>query len=92
MRGVWASRDETIHVSGNIEAIEVPISFKIPGHVQKRFVDEGESVKEGQPVRLEAADLQAEVAAGRGELQQARATMPWCMARGPTKSPRRSPL
>src|SRR5438045_4069088 len=69
-------KDESIHLSGNIEAIEVPISFKIPGHVEKRFLDEGESVKEGQPIaRLEAADLQAEVAARRGELQQAQAAL-----------------
>ena len=34
--------DDALNVSGNIEAIEVPISFKVPGHVEKRFVDEGE--------------------------------------------------
>jgi HlyD family secretion protein len=69
-------QDESIHLSGNIEAIEVPISFKIPGHVEKRFLDEGASVKEGQPIaQLEAADLEAEVAARRGELQQAQAAL-----------------
>jgi HlyD family secretion protein len=69
-------KEESIHVSGNIEAIEVPISFKIPGHVEKRFLDEGESVKAGQPIaQLEAADLQADVAARRGELQAAQAVL-----------------
>ena len=49
--------------SGNIEAVEVAVSFKIPGRVEKRYVDEGEPVKEGQPVaQLETADLQADAA------------------------------
>jgi HlyD family secretion protein len=70
------SNDQSIHLSGNIEAIEVPISFKIPGHVEKRFLDEGDSVKAGQPIaRLESADLQADAAARRGELQAAQAAL-----------------
>ncbi len=68
--------DESLHVSGNIEAVEVAISFKIPGHVDKRYVDEGEPVKEGQPVaQLETADLQADAALRRAELQAAQAAL-----------------
>ena len=53
--------DDSLHVSGNIEAVEVAISFKIPGRVDKRNVDEGDAVQEGQPVaQLETADLQAD--------------------------------
>ena len=69
--GWWAlqfgkSGDQEIRVSGNIEAIEVPISFKVPGHVAKRFFDEGQSVKAGEPIaELEAADLRADVAVRR---------------------------
>ena len=68
--------DEQIRVSGNIEAIEVPISFKVPGHVVKRFFDEGQSVKAGEPIaELEAADLRADVAAREGELAAAKAML-----------------
>ena len=68
--------DETIHVSGNIEAVEVAISFKIPGHVEKRYVDEGQNVTAGKPVaRLETADLQADAALRRAELQAAEASL-----------------
>ena len=68
------SSDQSLRVSGNIEAIEVPISFKIPGHVEKRFFDEGESVTAGQPIaQLEAADLRADLAERRSELEKATA-------------------
>ena len=68
--------DDSLHVSGNIEAIEVAISFKIPGHVDKRYVDEGDRVKEGQPVaQLETADLEADAALRRAELHAAQAAL-----------------
>ena len=59
----WAGRgDDSLHLSGNIEAVEVAISFKIPGRVEKRYVDEGEPVYAGKPVaQLETADLQADL-------------------------------
>jgi HlyD family secretion protein len=68
--------DDSLHVSGNIEAIEVAISFKIPGRVDKRYVDEGETVKKGEPVaQLETADLEADAALRRGELRAAQAAL-----------------
>jgi HlyD family secretion protein len=68
--------DDAIHVSGNIEAVEVAISFKIPGRVEKRYVDEGDTVKKGMPLaQLETADLQADVALRCGELHAAEAAL-----------------
>ena len=68
--------DDSLRVSGNIETVEVAISFKIPGRVEKRFVDEGEPVYEGKPVaQLETADLRAEVAQRSGELHAAQAAL-----------------
>ena len=68
--------DDSLHLSGNIEATEVAISFKIPGRVIKRFVDEGDPVKAGMPMaQLETADLQADLALRRGELQAAQAAL-----------------
>ncbi|GLI38679.1 efflux RND transporter periplasmic adaptor subunit [Geobacter hydrogenophilus] len=53
----------TVAVSGTIEVTEVEVSFKIPGRVRERLVDEGELVKAGQVVaRLDDDDLRLEVA------------------------------
>ena len=38
--------DDALRLSGNIEATEVGISFKISGRVMRRLVDEGDKVKE----------------------------------------------
>ncbi|MGD1091713.1 MAG: HlyD family efflux transporter periplasmic adaptor subunit [Bryobacteraceae bacterium] len=48
-----------ILVSGNLEMTLVDISFKIPGRLVERTVDEGDSVKKGQLIaRLDQAQLQ----------------------------------
>jgi HlyD family secretion protein len=57
-----------IRVSGTIEATTVELSFKAPGRVVQRFVDEGDRVTAGQVIaRLESDDLAREVAARRAE-------------------------
>lgn len=61
-----------IRVSGNFEVTEAEVSFKIPGRVEQRFVDEGEPVRAGQPVAtLEHNDILHEVAIRRAEVAQA---------------------
>lgn len=68
--------DDSLHLSGNIEAVEVAISFKIPGRVVKRFVDEGDLVHQDKPVaQLETADLEADVALAKAQLQAAEAAL-----------------
>ena len=65
-----------LRVSGNIEVIEVGISFKIAGRVEKRLVDEGETVHRGQLIaELDTVDLEAEVAQRHAELQAAQAAL-----------------
>lgn len=65
-----------IHVSGNVEVTTVEVSFKIPGRVAERLVDEGEMVKTGQPVaRLESQDLTNEVALRRADIQAVHAEL-----------------
>ncbi|AJE04164.1 efflux RND transporter periplasmic adaptor subunit [Geobacter pickeringii] len=55
--------DGSIAVSGNIEVTDVEVSFKVPGKVRERLVDEGETVKAGQVVaRLDDEDRRLEVA------------------------------
>ena len=88
--GLAGRGDDSLHVSGNIEAVEVAISFKIPGRVENRYVDEGDPVKEGKPVaELETADLQADAALAHAQLHVAQAALAELlnMAPGPTKSP-----
>ena len=81
--------DDALRVSGNIETVEVAISFKIPGRVDKRYVDEGEPVYEGKPVaQLETADLEADAALARAQLQAAQANYDELKkAAAPRKSP-----
>jgi HlyD family secretion protein len=65
-----------IRVSGNIEVTDAEVSFKIPGRVEARLVDEGETVKAGQAIaRLDSAELTQEVAARKAEVQGAQAAL-----------------
>lgn len=68
--------DGTVRVSGNIEITTVEASFKIPGRVMERLVDEGVRVKAGQLVaRLDSSDLAKEVALRQADVQAARAAL-----------------
>jgi len=61
-----------LFVSGNIEVTEVQVSFKIPGRVEERLVDEGQTVRTGQIVaRLDSRDLAQELAIRQAELKVA---------------------
>ena len=65
-----------LRVSGTIEITDAELSFKLPGRVVARLVDEGEPIRTGQVVaRLESADLQQEVAARRAEVEAAQAAL-----------------
>lgn len=64
----------TVKVSGNIEVTAVEVSFKVPGRVKERLVDEGETVAAGRIIaRLESDDQLHEVAARLAEMQTAQA-------------------
>jgi HlyD family secretion protein len=61
-------------LSGNIETTEVAVSFKIPGRVEKRLVDEGQWAKPGELLaELDTADLDADVDLRAAELAAATA-------------------
>jgi len=65
-----------IRVSGNIEVTDAEVSFKIPGRVEARLVDEGETVKAGQTVaRLDSVELTQEVAVRRADVQAVQAVL-----------------
>jgi HlyD family secretion protein len=68
--------DGTIRLSGNIETTEVGVSFKIPGRVEKRCVDEGDKVSHGQLLAtLDTEELEADVDLREAELQTAKAAL-----------------
>ncbi|MBI1921714.1 MAG: HlyD family efflux transporter periplasmic adaptor subunit [Geobacter sp.] len=64
---------DSIKVSGNIEITVTELSFKVPGRVRERLVDEGETVRAGQLVaRLDEQDLANEVALRQAQVEAAR--------------------
>ncbi len=66
----------TVRVSGNIEVIDADLGFKIAGRVERRLVDEGETVRAGQVVALlDRSDLEADVATRDAALQEAQAAL-----------------
>lgn len=77
-RYMRANRTDTrnLKLSGNVEVTEAEISFKIPGRVEKRFVDEGEVVQAGQPIALlDSSELRDEVAVRQAEVRTAQAQL-----------------
>jgi HlyD family secretion protein len=70
-----ANPDE-IKVSGNIEATESQIAFKIPGRLLERDVDEGSEVKKDQLIaKLDAKDQEISVSQAEANVSLAQATL-----------------
>ena len=71
-----ARQDGPLVLSGNLELVDAQLSFKYPGRVLERLVDEGQRVKAGQPVaRLDDSEQTQELALRRAELAAARALL-----------------
>ena len=67
---------DRIRVSGNMEVSEVELSFRIPGWVEARVVDEGMAVRAGDEVaRLDATELLYEVELRKREVAAAQAVL-----------------
>jgi len=72
-------------LSGNVELTEVDISFKQSGRLVELAVDEGDSVKAGQPLaRMDSAELEAQksreqagVEAAQSAMTQLRTSINW---------------
>jgi HlyD family secretion protein len=65
-----------IHVSGNIEVTDVEASFKIPGRVVERPVDEGQTIAKGDLIALlDTSALEKDVALRKAELAAAQAAL-----------------
>lgn len=69
--------DETsVQFSGNIEVTETQMSFRIPGRLLERLVEEGDSVKANQPVaRLDRSDQTIALAQAEANLAYTEAVL-----------------
>ena len=69
----YAARDDAgaaaeIRISGNIEATDVELSFRVPGWIEERIASEGEMVEAGAMVaRLDQRELRQETAMRHAE-------------------------
>ena len=87
---LWSGRfhredPNRIRLSGNIELTEVDISFKVPGKLVQRTVDEGDPVKKGQLIARidqlqtlqQKAAQQAAVQSAATQVEQALTSVSW---------------
>ncbi len=66
----------SLRFSGNIEVTETQMSFRIPGRLLERLVEEGDTVKAQQPVaRLEKSDQVIALAQAEANLAYSRAVL-----------------
>ncbi|MBI4832332.1 MAG: efflux RND transporter periplasmic adaptor subunit [Candidatus Lindowbacteria bacterium] len=71
-----ANMNGRISATGTIEATEVDISAEIGGQIEKLLVDEGDSVRQGQPVaQLDDSQIEAEATRAQAAVASARATL-----------------
>lgn len=71
-RNYFRPKSRVIQVSGNIEATTVDFSFKIPGRMVRRLVDEGDIVKKGQVIAvLDKVQLQEAVEEQKANVKEA---------------------
>ncbi|MGE5488720.1 MAG: HlyD family secretion protein [bacterium] len=71
-RWIRGGGDGAIRVSGNIELTEVDISFKLPGKLVERPVDEGDAVKRGMLLaKLDQEQLMAQRDRAKAALEAA---------------------
>ena len=73
-KGFSSSGGGPLVLSGNIEAVEVSVGFRVGGRLSERLVDEGQRVEKGQVLALlESADLDAVLAQREADAAAARA-------------------
>lgn len=76
LAGCRRDAGDRLRLSGNIEVIQVEASFRVPGKVLERPVDEGQAVQAGQLLaRLDARDLEQQVAMRQAEAATAKAAL-----------------
>ena len=67
---------KVLRMSGNIEITDAEVSFKVPGRLEERLVDEGQQIQAGQRVaRLDQREWIQEVALRKAEVQAAQSSL-----------------
>jgi membrane fusion protein YbhG len=68
--------EKPVRISGNIEVTDAELSFKIPGRVEARLLDEGQTVSAGETVAfVDSKELTQEMGRNRAEVQAAEAAL-----------------
>lgn len=63
--------DGVLVVSGNVEVVETNLGFPVPGRVNKLFVEDGQSVRQGDRLAvLDNAEAESQVIRGRASLEE----------------------
>lgn len=71
-----------IEISGTVETVETDASFQIPGKIRRLRVDEGDSVKVGEPIaELDETDLQKQKLAAEHAWKAAQSQIPQLQSR-----------
>jgi HlyD family secretion protein len=71
---LWRRPDGGLALQGNVEVRQVNLGFKVAGRIEKLLVDEGDAVKEGQPLaRLETVYFEDALAQARAARDSAAA-------------------
>ena len=71
-----SGKGDRLRLSGNLEVIQTEVSFRVPGKVLERPVDEGFMVKQGQLIaRLDAKDLEQQLAMQQANTATAKAAL-----------------
>jgi HlyD family secretion protein len=71
-----SSQPGQLAVSGNVEVTQVQASFRVPGRVTERPVDEGQTVRAGQVIaRLDDQDLKQQLALRQADAAAAKASL-----------------
>ncbi|MBF0119918.1 MAG: efflux RND transporter periplasmic adaptor subunit [Desulfobacterales bacterium] len=72
---------KSLIISGNIEVTEVQLGFKVPGRLELRVFDEGDTVSAGQVVaKLDPVDQKLSISRAKANLAQAEAFLAELMA------------
>ena len=71
-----SGKSDRLRLSGNLEVVQTEVSFRVPGKVLVRPVDEGFPVKQGQLIaQLDAKDLEQQVALQQANADTAKAAL-----------------
>lgn len=74
--GMWAHKDQTLKLYGNVDVRQIDLAFRVPGRISTMGVDEGAKVKSGAELaRLDTRPLSDVIAVQTAQIAQAEANL-----------------